>query len=347
MSTKVCTKCNVEKSLDDYHRDKYNKDGRESRCKICKSKSDYERSKTLRAVLIKMLSHAKYHSKSRKDKGREEAGECTITISDLEEQWNIQDGKCWYSNIPMNIDKNDWKMSLERLDTDKGYIKDNVVFCCREFNNSSQWSYEKIQEMLDILDKGIESNTVSFENPKKERGPQRNIEKFEIDGIKHFICNFCSVIKPMSEHTQHGCKTCKAEKEKYRKETPRATIQSIISHAKSHSKDRENRNVDKRDNSVDIDFDFLVELFNKQKGLCAYSGIPLQFGSYHENNWTVSLERIDVSKGYVKDNVCLICLEFNTSNQTVLYKHDADSRGNAGFTKEKFQVFLKSVKNNQ
>jgi hypothetical protein len=346
MSTKVCTKCSVEKSLDDYHRDKCNKDGRDQQCKICVSKYDYERSKTLRAVLIKMLSHAKYHSKARKDKGREEAGICTITLSDLEEQWEIQDGKCWYSNIHMNIDKNDWKMSLERLDTDKGYIKDNVVFCCREFNNSSQWSYEKIQEMLEILDKGIQSNIVSFENPKKIRVPQRNIEKIEIDGIKHFKCNLCKKWKIMSELRNHGCKSCKADREKCRNETARGALLALCRGAYSKSKTRSTTNVDKRDNSFDIDFDFLVELFNRQNGLCAYSGIPLQFGSYHEKNWTVSLERIDVLKGYVKDNVCLICIEFNTSNQSALYKYDADIRGNAGFTKEKFQAFLESVKNN-
>ena len=98
-----------------------------------------------------------------------------------------------------------------------------------------------------------------------------------------------------------------------------------------------------RESSMDIDFDFLVNLYNEQKGLCAYSKIPLQFGSYLDKNWTISLERTDVSKGYMKDNVCLICYEFNTKDSSLVYKNNEDT-GNSGWTREKLNVFLNSVK---
>lgn len=90
-----------------------------------------------------------------------------------------------------------------------------------------------------------------------------------------------------------------------------------------------------------IDYDFLVQLFNDQNGLCAYSGLPLQFGNMHEKSWTTSLERINPLRGYVKDNVCLICLEFNAVDHSVL---KGDMSESTGWTKEKFQVFLESVK---
>lgn len=56
-----------------------------------------------------------------------------------------------------------------------------------------------------------------------------------------------------------------------------------------------------------LTIDFLWELFLKQNKLCALSGLPLKFE--HENGKkinkkrTASLDRIDSSKGYTKDNV--------------------------------------------
>jgi len=113
----------------------------------------------------------------------------------------------------------------------------------------------------------------------------------------------------------------------------------IASHAKTSTKTREKTNVEKRDNTFDIDFNFLVELYNNQKGLCAYSGLPLQFKS--SENWKISIERINVFKGYIKTNICLICYEFNTSDKSIIYKNN-DS-GNSGWSKEKFALFLEKA----
>lgn len=51
----------------------------------------------------------------------------------------------------------------------------------------------------------------------------------------------------------------------------------------------------------DIDIEFATELFHKQKGMCALSGVELI--TYPNNKTTASLDRIDSKKGYTKDNV--------------------------------------------
>ena len=99
------------------------------------------------------------------------------------------------------------------------------------------------------------------------------------------------------------------------------------------------RRIDKRDTTMDIDFDFLVKLFNDQDGLCAYSGLPFQFNN--KENWRPSLERIDVYKGYVKTNVCLICIEFQSQDFSVVKKERPDD--STGWTKDKFKLFKDSV----
>ena len=58
----------------------------------------------------------------------------TITEDDLHKQWNKQDGKCYWLNIPMNIDdvyttNNPFAPSVDRLHNDKDYHADNIVIC--------------------------------------------------------------------------------------------------------------------------------------------------------------------------------------------------------------------------
>lgn len=52
-------------------------------------------------------------------------------------------------------------------------------------------------------------------------------------------------------------------------------------------------------------------MWESQGGLCAYSGIRMN----PRGDWQVSLERKDPKKGYELDNICLICLELNVSEQ--------------------------------
>jgi hypothetical protein len=94
---------------------------------------------------------------------------------------------------------------------------------------------------------------------------------------------------------------------------------------------------------IEIDFNFLAEIFNNQHGLCAYSGIPLNFGDCRTTNWVCSLERLNVYNGYTKENVCLVASEFNTGDQTRIYKEHNKYRGNCGWSKEKFEYFIQNI----
>jgi hypothetical protein len=60
---------------------------------------------------------------------------------------------------------------------------------------------------------------------------------------------------------------------------------------------------------VDIDIDFLSQLWESQGGKCAISGYPM---TYSESNlFGVSIDRIDCQKGYTQDNVQLVCQAIN------------------------------------
>jgi len=61
---------------------------------------------------------------------------------------------------------------------------------------------------------------------------------------------------------------------------------------------------DKSNRDCDITIKYLWELFLKQKGKCALSGMELKFPQKHRDiKSNASLDRIDSKKGYVKDNI--------------------------------------------
>ena len=92
--------------------------------------------------------------------------------------------------------------------------------------------------------------------------------------------------------------------------------------------------------TVDLTVDDLVELYMEQDGRCASMGCQLTFttkdnatGRYGtENRWsTLSIDRLDNSKGYVKGNVRLICWAANCMRLT-LSVEEADAQAETFFS---------------
>ena len=56
--------------------------------------------------------------------------------------------RCEYSNIPMSLSQcYDWSLSIERLNNDKPYIRENIALVCAEFNTSEQWKPEYFKKL--------------------------------------------------------------------------------------------------------------------------------------------------------------------------------------------------------
>ena len=338
MITKVCTgPCGLEKDVGEFYDHSNN-------CKKCYNTKcyDYRRRSdgTNYKIFFKMrLRYARSTANTRENRGREEAGICTLTIDDIMDMHEKQKGLCYYSGIPYTCKtKSDFKGSLERLDPSKGYTKDNVVITTSEFNHVSQWSLEKVRELYRLLYTKHDPNIVNFELEKKEKRPPTMYKKEFIDGVEHVNCCECKLVKPLTEFTNHlryGCRECRIKNRKQNYDTPRGHILKLKSSMKDSTKKRNK----KRHSHDDSEFELqdMIDLFDSQNGLCAYSGIPMAFGSYNEKWWICSPERIDTTKGYVKRNVCLICYEFNT---TVHIGGD----GNSGWSKEKIETLKLALK---
>lgn len=82
------------------------------------------------------FSQFRYHLRKAKSRNKT----CTLTLQDLKYTWDSQSGICAYTGIKLK----DWShksssnsfytASLDRIDSNKGYIKENIQFVSRNVN---------------------------------------------------------------------------------------------------------------------------------------------------------------------------------------------------------------------
>jgi hypothetical protein len=137
---KVCT----DKKNEHYHNENLNK-MRSWRNEYNKLKyNELVKSNNLEKILNKKLYNARGHSKKL---GRV----FDITLEDTLELYRKQQGRCIYSGEVMQIKFHcDDAISIDRIDSSKGYLKDNIVLCCWKTNklksdgkldNIKKWCY--------------------------------------------------------------------------------------------------------------------------------------------------------------------------------------------------------------
>jgi len=102
-------------------------------------------------------SRAAFMTESRK--GRMPVHE--ITFKDLKSQYNRQNGLCYWSGVPMRLDYqkinyHPLALSVDRLDNDKGYVRDNFVICLRLINlGKNQYSSEEFPKVVTQLKRDL------------------------------------------------------------------------------------------------------------------------------------------------------------------------------------------------
>jgi len=125
------------------------------------------------------------------------------------------------------------------------------------------------------------------------------------------VCNKCkniiALIRVEDLFTGHSkqCTKCALKaKGQHVYFTYKGIISSVFHKIKKGAKER---------NLVfEITMEDIGDLFEKQKGKCALSGLPLKLKEHSKDkNSTASLDRIDSTKGYLKDNVQWIYRRIN------------------------------------
>ncbi len=107
-------------------------DGLHSWCKAC-CKDGNERSKakkysTFEGRIPTFLLSCKRSAASR-------GQEFSLTRQDFLDMWAAQEGLCVYTGYQMDLQANTlYSVSVERIDSSKGYVPENTVLCCNAVN---------------------------------------------------------------------------------------------------------------------------------------------------------------------------------------------------------------------
>ena len=131
-------------------------------------------------------------------------------------------------------------------------------------------------------------------------------------------CKKCNTIKPLLDFHKHRyriggvcdeCKTCTLTRNKER-------------YAKTRFNGERMRGLKNHAAKLNVPFEItsndLEMLWTKQKGLCYYTNIELEFKKGAKN--CVSVDRINPLKGYTLDNICLCCDIVNYMKSDASYK---------------------------
>jgi hypothetical protein len=154
---KECTKCNIKKPSLEFNKDKKAKDGTMHWCKKCNSANRakwYATPKGRAKHLLAEMQSAK--------KGKRATLEKTLTIGDI--LHIIQAGKCQLTGMAFDFKpaertfRNPYAPSIDRIDSQKGYTKDNVRIVLSAVNAAlGEFNEEEMLPILKAMITGIEN----------------------------------------------------------------------------------------------------------------------------------------------------------------------------------------------
>lgn len=146
-TTKVCSKCKKEKSLELYHRNKTRPDGRAAHCKECERAFNL----TMRKTENKLLALAKYRAKKKNLEFNLELEDikipklCPVLGIKLERN---RGGKAACPSSP----------SIDRIDNDRGYVKGNIKIISYKANTlKSSSSTKDLQKVISYMEDSRET----------------------------------------------------------------------------------------------------------------------------------------------------------------------------------------------
>ncbi|CAE7830333.1 unnamed protein product [Symbiodinium sp. CCMP2592] len=253
-------------------------------CKDCSCMHASNHYRTLRGFVLKMLTSARARAKR---KGLTH----NLQLQDVLNMLLKQGGRCAYSGIAMEmlVPFSHWRMSLERLDNSEGYVKDNCALVAAEFNSPD---YSRC--------KGVRAEDI-------HGTAQWSSEKVCMVG-----CVDTTAVSLSQLEADVGRATRRPNISTAFGDYHRSYIRTLRGKAKSLANNARNSS-SRRQRTSEIEYTDILQMLLKQGGRCFYSGIPLQYDQPHVD-WAMSLERLNNSCGYVRDNCVLIAAEFNTTD---------------------------------
>lgn len=243
--TLKCRKCKEEKLLYLFPYRAHTPHKKDTMCRVCYIRQrQYKCDNYTHDQVIKKVIRVAKSSKK----------ECRITFESVKNLLRSQDGRCAYSGVKLEFKfNNKYKISIDRIDSAKGYIDGNIQLL--------GWIVNQAKSNL--------SENQFFEMVKSINSPEP---------IPDNIC---------------------VSDDKLKK------IEKFVAYVWSHSKcSKVNKEHKFELTKVDI-----LDVLRQQSYRCRYTNCELLYEKGELNK--MSVDRVDSSKGYRKDNIQIVCWKVN------------------------------------
>lgn len=338
---KRCGKCRIERSTNEFSKCAPMKDGLQRNCKSCDAESKKMYRDTLKGTLQQLLDSAKRNAKARGKMGRTDAAMVDIDSSYLSNIWEQQEGRCHYTNIPMDVFPGLFQISLERSDQAYGYIKGNVVLCCLACNTKIQWTHEIVKVLIQQHLSHDRSSVVYEAVRNVRKALTKTAEDCIINEEVHSHCTRCDQYKLSSEFSKYrgeGCTACRKKRNEEKRSTLRGMMSTMLGSAKNHNRYR-NQNTKRTLLEFDLNLEDLVSLHQAQGGRCAISAVP--FENLPGKPFSMSLDRINVNLGYIQGNLRIVAAVLNPIDHSAL-RNEQEEAGS--WTTARYQFAMECAK---
>ncbi|CAE7607189.1 unnamed protein product [Symbiodinium sp. CCMP2456] len=275
------------------------------RCKSCERSDHLNYNATLRGTLMRLAFSSKARSVIKN------ISHC-LDLDDLLDMLLEQEGRCAYSGVALELMRpcTHWRMSLERRDNSEGYVRDNCVFVAGEFNSSDFSRCRGVREQ-DV------SGTAQWSAHKV--ASVSNLGGFRVDAQR-----LHADVSLALECPRLSCAQGRQEYTRAYNRTLRGRAKILVSSA--------SKRCAQVGHVCEMGYGDILQMLLAQGGRCFYSGVPLRYDQPHVD-WQMSLERLDNSLEYTKENCVLIAAEFNTPDQS---KHAVrEVRGSSQWSRAK------------
>ena len=244
-------------------------------------------------------SYIKYLISKLKSKDTNKARENNIDFEYINELIELQGNKCVYSGVEL-VWKNKYGIeqgTIDRIDSVKGHIKDNCQLLTVPINRFKlDLPVAKFEELITLIKNNyhikdnVNNNIILIKNMtasqrKKITTVFSNIKVRELERRQQTVDN--ELIDESDEDIAKELVVIRANGQKLTRD----------------------------DIMLDFDWDFIDDLMNKQNGCCKLSNVPLTWKKKSLN--MASIDRIDSSKGYSKDNIQLVLWYVNNLKNTL------------------------------
>ena len=127
---------------------------RKNLCRKCATAIESERRSSEKGIFKDIVCNAKSAAKRRFNRGRTKCGQVEVDEDFVKKLWHDQCGLCAVCNIKLEWSSGPWRVSLDRIDSDLGYLKSNVRLVCWIVNNGmSNFGDESFETMCEEVSK--------------------------------------------------------------------------------------------------------------------------------------------------------------------------------------------------